>query len=149
VDADVRAIPQGMRSVTPHIVVRGAARAAEWYASALGAEEHDRLELSGGKLLYAELWFGDSAVRIADDFTEAGVLSPQSIGGTPVVRHLFTEDVAALWKRAVDAGAEILQSASGATSNQGGRRPASRVGAPKAQRPLRASTSRSTSPPSL
>jgi PhnB protein len=108
VDADVRAIPQGMRSVTPHIVVRGAARAAEWYASALGAEEHDRLELSGGTLLYAELWFGDSAVRIADDFTEAGVLSPQSIGGTPVVRHLFTEDVAALWKRAVDAGAEIL-----------------------------------------
>jgi PhnB protein len=108
VDADVRAIPQGMHSVTPHIVVRGAARAAEWYPSALGAEEHDRLELPGGNLLYVELWFGDSAVRIADEFPEAGVLSPQSIGGTPVVLHLFTQDVAALWERAVDAGAEIL-----------------------------------------
>jgi uncharacterized glyoxalase superfamily protein PhnB len=97
-----------MHSLTPHIVVQDAARAAEWYASALGAEEHDRLELPGGKLLYVELWFGDSAVRVADEFPEAGVLSPRSIGGTPVVLHLFTDAVAALWKRAVDAGAEIL-----------------------------------------
>ena len=71
-DVEVRAIPQGMHSVTPHIVVRDAARAAEWYPSALGAEEHDRLELPGGKLLYVELWFGDSAVRVADEFPEAG-----------------------------------------------------------------------------
>jgi uncharacterized glyoxalase superfamily protein PhnB len=108
VDAAVRAIPEGMHSLTPHIVVRDAARAAEWYLSALGAEEHDRLGLPGGKLMYVELWFGDSAVRIADEFPEAGVLSPQSIGGTPVVLHLFTEDVAALWNRAVAAGAEVL-----------------------------------------
>jgi PhnB protein len=108
VDSDVRAIPQGMHSVTPHIVVRDAAGAAQWYASALGAEEHDRLGLPGGKLLYVELWFGDSAVRVADEFPEAMVLSPHTIGGTPVVLHLFTEDVDALWRRAVDAGAEVL-----------------------------------------
>ena len=107
-DVDVRAIPQGMHSVTPHIVVRDAIRATEWYPSALGAEEHDRLELPGGKLLYVELWFGDSAVRVADEFPKAGVLSPQSIGGTPVVLHLFTDDVATLWRQAVDAGAEVL-----------------------------------------
>jgi PhnB protein len=74
----------------------------------LGAEVRDRLALPSGKLLYVELWFGDSAVRVADEFPEAGVLSPQSIGGTPVVLHLFTNDVAALWQRAVDAGAEVL-----------------------------------------
>ena len=97
-DSNVRAIPQGMHSVTPHIVVRDAARAAEWYASALCAEERDRLGLPDGRLLNVELRFGDSAVRIADEFLEAGVLSPQSIGGTPVVLHLFTDDVAALWE---------------------------------------------------
>ena len=105
---DVRAIPEGMHTITPHIVVRDAARAADWYRSALGAEERDRLGLSGGKLMYVELWFGDSAVRVSDEFPEAGILSPQSIGGTPVVLHLFTADVDALWDRAVHAGAEIL-----------------------------------------
>jgi PhnB protein len=104
----VSEIPEGMHSITPHIVVRDAARAAEWYVSALGAEERDRLALPGGKLMYVELWFGDSAVRVSDEFPEAGILSPQSLGGTPVVLHLFTADVDALWDRAVDAGAEIL-----------------------------------------
>jgi PhnB protein len=104
----VSEIPEGMHSITPHIVVRGAARAAEWYVSALGAEERDRLALPGGKLMYVELWFGDSAVRVSDEFPEAGILSPQSLGGTPVVLHLFTADVDALWDRAVVAGAEIL-----------------------------------------
>ena len=93
---DVRAIPEGIHTITPHLVVRDAARAAEWYASAFGAEERDRLALPGGKLMYVELWFGDSAVRVSDEFPEAGIRSPQSIGGTPVVLHLFTADVDAL-----------------------------------------------------
>jgi len=97
-----------MHTITPHIVVRDAARAAEWYASAFGAEERDRLPLPGGKLMYVELWFGDSAVMVADEFPEAGVVSPQSIGGTPVVLHLFTDEVEALWERALGAGAEVL-----------------------------------------
>jgi PhnB protein len=104
----VKAIPEGMHTITPHIVVRDAAHAAEWYAEALGAEERGRLPLPGGKLMYAELWFGDSAVMVADEFPEMGVLSPQSVGGTSVTLNLFTEDVDALWVRAVDAGAEVL-----------------------------------------
>jgi PhnB protein len=56
-----------------------------------------------------ELWFGDSAVMIADEFPESGVLSPQAIGGNPVVLHFSTEDVEALWKRALEAGAEVVQ----------------------------------------
>ncbi|HET7309033.1 MAG TPA: VOC family protein, partial [Actinomycetota bacterium] len=88
----VSAIPEGTHTITPHIVVRDAARAAEWYVAALGAEERDRLALPGGKLMYVELWFGDSAVRVSDEFPEAGILSPQSLGGTPVVLHLLTAD---------------------------------------------------------
>ena len=122
---DVRAIPEGTATITPHLVVRDAARAAEWYASAFGAEERDRLVLPpGGKLMYVELWFGDSAVRVSDEFPEAGIRSPQSIGGTPVVLHLFTADVDALWERAVDAGAEILhpsRTSSGGSARSGDR----------------------------
>jgi PhnB protein len=104
----VQAIPDGMHTITPHIVVQDATRAAEWYKAALGAVERGRLSLPGGKLMYVELWFGDSAVMVADEFPEAGILSPQAIGGTAVVLHLFTEDVDALWQRAIDAGAQVL-----------------------------------------
>jgi PhnB protein len=100
---------EGMHTITPHIVVRDAAAAAGWYKQALGADERGRIEVPGGKLMQVELWFGDSAVMLADEFPELGVLSPLSIGGTATVLHLCTDDVDALWKRAVDAGAEIRQ----------------------------------------
>ena len=96
-------------TITPHLVVREAARAAEWYRDALGAEERGRIEVPGGKLMQVELWFGDAQVMLADEFPELGVLSPLSIGGTATVLHLQTEDVDALWERATAAGAEVLQ----------------------------------------
>jgi PhnB protein len=94
--------------ITPHLVVRGAAEAAEWYEGALGAEERSRVPLPNGKLLTVELRFGDSTLRLADEFPELDVLSPQAIGGTAVVLHLSTDDVETLWQRALDAGAEVI-----------------------------------------
>lgn len=99
--------PIGPFAITPHIVVRGAGRAAEWYRTALGAEERSRVPLPDGRLMSVELRFGGSTVMVADEFPEMGILSPQSLGGTPVVLNLSTGDVDALWRRAVDAGAEV------------------------------------------
>jgi len=102
-------VPAGMHTITPHLVVGDSAAAADWYKHVLGAEERNRIELPGGKLMQVELWFGDSAVMLADEFPEAGVLSPLSVGGTATVLHLYTNDVDALWNRAVDAGADVRQ----------------------------------------
>lgn len=104
----IRATPFGFHTITPHVVVGDAAQAAEWYAQALGAEERHRVPLPNGKLMSVELRFGDSTVMVADEFPEAGVVSPLAFGGTAVVLHLFTDDVDALWQRAVEAGAEVL-----------------------------------------
>ena len=101
--------PEGMHTITPHIVVSDATAATDWYKQVLGAEERSRIEVPGGKLMQVELWFGDSAVMLADEFRELGVLSPLSVGGTATVLHLYANDVDALWKRAVDAGAEVRQ----------------------------------------
>jgi PhnB protein len=101
--------PEGMHTITPHIVVSDAAAATDWYKQVLGAEERSRIEVPGGKLMQVELWFGDSAVMLADEFPELGVLSPLSVGGTATVLHLYTNDVDALWKHAVDAGADMRQ----------------------------------------
>jgi PhnB protein len=100
--------PGGTHTVTPHIVVRGAARAAEWYAGALGAEEQSRVPVPGSKLMSVELRFGDSTVMLADEFPEMGVLSPESLGGTQGALHLSTDDVDSLWEQAVEAGAVVF-----------------------------------------
>src|SRR5215207_8181816 len=98
----------GMHSITPHIVVRDADAASNWYRQALGAVERTRLTLPNGKVVYAELHFGDSAVMVADEFPDAGIVSPLAIGGNAVVLHLCTEDGEALWRRASGAGAEVV-----------------------------------------
>jgi PhnB protein len=98
-----------MHTITPHIVVGDAAAAAGWYATVFGAEERGRLAVPGGKLMQVELWFGDSAVMLADEFPDMGVLSPLSVGGTATVLHFTTDDADAVWQRAVDGGAEIRQ----------------------------------------
>jgi len=94
--------------VTPHIVVRDASRAADWYKRALGAEERSRVPLPGGKVMTVELWFGDSPVMIADEFPDLGIVSPLTLGGTYGALHLTTSDVDTLWQRAIDAGAEVF-----------------------------------------
>jgi PhnB protein len=96
-------------NVTPHIVVRDAARAAAWYVDALGAEERGRIPVPGGKLMQVELWFGESQVMLADEFPELDVLSPRAIGGTATVLHLSVDDVDSAWERALAAGAEVRQ----------------------------------------
>jgi PhnB protein len=103
----VAEIPEGIHTITPHIVVGDAAEAAEWYATALGAEERSRVPLPGGRVMTLELKFGDSAVMVASEFPDAGIVSPLTIGGTATVLQLYTGDVDALWARAVDAGAEV------------------------------------------
>lgn len=106
---ETQAVPAGTHTITPHIVVRDAARAAAWYTEAFGAEERGRIPVPGGKYLEIELRIGDSTLMIADEFPEMGVLSPLSVGGTYGALHIATADVDALWARAVAAGAEVFQ----------------------------------------
>jgi len=98
-----------LHTITPHLVVGDAAAAAAWYTRILGATETGRVEVPGGKLMQVELRFGDSTVMLADEFPDLGVLSPLSVGGTATALHLRSDDVDALWQRAVDAGAEMRQ----------------------------------------
>ncbi len=96
-------------TVTPHIVVRDAARAADWYARALGAEIGTRVPVPGGKFMQIELRFGHSSVMIADEFPEMGVVSPLTLGGTYGALTITTDDVDGMWQQALSAGAQIFQ----------------------------------------
>src|SRR5215203_6422218 len=96
-------------SITPHLVVQGAERAATFYREAFGAEELSRIPTPDGRLMSVQLRVGDSVLHLADEFPEMGVLAPPSIGGTPVVLALEVADADAVFAQAVAAGAEAGQ----------------------------------------
>jgi len=96
-------------TITPHIVVSDAARAVDWYTDVLGGEERLRIAVPDGRLMSVELHFGDSAVMLADEFPEMGIVSPQTLGGTYMALHLLVDDVDRVWQRALDGGAEAFR----------------------------------------
>ncbi|MBI4293456.1 MAG: VOC family protein [Betaproteobacteria bacterium] len=103
----VKPIPEGMHTVTPHLVCAGAADAIAFYSKAFNAVEVGRLAGPQGKLMHAMIRIGDSGVMLVDEFPEWGAFGPKSLKGSPVTIHLCVENVDAFVKRAVDAGAKI------------------------------------------
>jgi PhnB protein len=96
-------------SITAHIVVQGADRAAAFYRDAFGAEEIERIPTPDGRLMSVQLRIAHSLLHVADEFPEMGVLAPPSVGGTAVVLALDVADAAAVFAQAVAAGAEVRQ----------------------------------------
>ncbi len=106
--AEVKPIPKGMSTVTPHLVCKGAADAIEFYKKAFGAVEIGRFPTPDGKkLLHAMISIGDSMIMLADESPECGALGPSSLKGSPVTFYLYVKDVDAFVDRAVKAGAKV------------------------------------------
>ena len=104
--AKVKPKPQGYHTVTPSIVVRGGAKALEFYQKAFDAEETLRMPGPGGSILHAEFRIGDSVIMLGGEMPDMGARSPKAYGGTPVRFYVYVENVDAAWKRAIDAGAK-------------------------------------------
>lgn len=104
-----RAVPEGYHTVTPYLCVKGASQALEFYKRAFRARELMRIAQPDGRIGHAEIEIGDSRIMLADEFPEHGHRSPQSIGGSPVGIHLFVEDVDAMARQAIAAGAKVLR----------------------------------------
>ena len=101
-----QAIPKGLHTVTPSLVVAGAAKAIDFYKKALGAEELMRFPGPDGKIMHAEIRVGDSVIMLGDEMPDQGAKGPKAYGGTSVSFFVYGENVDAAWKRAVDAGAK-------------------------------------------
>ena len=103
----VKPIPEGYQSVTPYLIVGGAADAIEFYKKAFGATELFRMPAPDGKIGHAEIKVGDSPIMLADEHPDMGYKGPQSIGGSPVSLMIYVADVDTVFKQAVDAGAIV------------------------------------------
>jgi uncharacterized glyoxalase superfamily protein PhnB len=103
----VQPIPAGFHTLTPHLIVRNATEALEFYKNALGAEILHVAKMPDGKIMHAALRIGDSMLMLNDEMPAYGALSPLAHNGTGVTIHIYTEDADALFNRAVSAGAQV------------------------------------------
>jgi PhnB protein len=106
-NAAVKPIPDGMHSITPHLVCAGAADAIEFYKKAFGAVEGGRMPGPDGKLMHAQIMIGDSHIMLADEFPDWGSVGPKALGGTPVTIHLYVPNADEVFQRALDSGATV------------------------------------------
>jgi len=105
----VKPIPDGYHTVTPYLIVQGAARAIEFYKRAFGATELMRFPGPGGKVGHAEIRIGDSPIMLADEHPEMGARGPLSYGGSPMSILLYVKDVDSMASQAVAAGAKVVK----------------------------------------
>ena len=105
----VKPIPDGYHTVTPYLIVKGAARAIDFYKQAFGATEIMRVPGPNNTVMHAELKIGDSVIMLADEQgTPAGAeyRSPQSIGGSPVSLMIYVPEVDKTFKQAISLGSQ-------------------------------------------
>jgi PhnB protein len=100
-------IPEGYHTATPYLVIDGAAEAIDYYKKAFGAKERMRMEAPGNRIGHAEIEIGDSLVMLSDAFPQSTTKAPTELGGTTAGVFLYVEDVDAVVKKAVDAGATV------------------------------------------
>ena len=100
----VKAIPEGYHTVTPYLIIKGAADAIEFYKTAFGATELFRMAQPDGKIGHAEIQIGDSRIMLADEFPEMSYLGPSTLGGSSVSIMLYVEKVDAVFTQAIAAG---------------------------------------------
>jgi PhnB protein len=103
----VKPIPDGFQGATPMLAIRDAARALAFYKKAFGATEVTRLTEPSGKIAHAEIKVGQAVIMLAEEHPDYN-RSPQSLGGSSVILHLYVEDVDAFACQAVAAGAKLV-----------------------------------------
>jgi PhnB protein len=107
--ANIKTVPEGYRSLTPYLFIKGAAAAIEFYKNVFGATERMRMPGPEGRVMHAELQIGDSILMLADESPQMGALSPQTIGGSGSLISVYVADVDAAVAKAVAGGAKIVR----------------------------------------
>jgi PhnB protein len=104
-----KSIPDSYHSVTPYLVIAGAAKAIDFYKKAFNAIEIMRMEDPRGKIGHAEIKIGDSHLMLADEYPDMGYLAPTSLGGSAVSLMVYVDRVDDVFKQALKSGAQEMQ----------------------------------------
>jgi PhnB protein len=105
----VKPIPDGYHTATPVLIVNGASSAIEFYKRAFGAKERMRFDDPSGRVAHGEIKIGNSTIMLADESPKMEFKSPETLGGTTATIHLYVENVDAVAKQALAAGAREVR----------------------------------------
>ncbi len=103
----VNPIPEGMHSLTPHLICANASAAIDFYQRAFNATLGGRMDGPNGSVMHAMMKIGDSHIMLADEMPDWGSVGPRTLKGSPVVLHVYVPDVDAAFAQAVEAGAKV------------------------------------------
>jgi len=103
----VKPIPAGYEKITPYLIIRGAAKAIDFYKQAFGATEKMRMPMPDGRIGHADITIDGSNIMLADEMHEMDIKGPESLGGSSVGLLLYVEDVDARFDRAIKAGGKV------------------------------------------
>jgi PhnB protein len=105
--ANTKNPPEGYSSLTPYLMVKGAAAAIDFYKNVFGAMENMRMPMPDGRIGHAELRIGDSVLMLADEFPEAEAMSPTTLGGTTVGLMIYVDDADTMFNKAISMGGKV------------------------------------------
>ena len=93
--------PDGYPSVSPYLVVDGAAATIDFLVKGLGGVEIRRFANEEGRVVHAEVRLDDSVIMIGD--------AAEGWPPLPAHVHVYVPDVDAAYQRALDAGATVVR----------------------------------------
>ena len=88
---------KGLRTVTPYLIVDGAAKLMDFVKAVFGGEEIFRMARPDGKIMHAEARIGDAVIEMSD--------ANEQFPARPMPIHVYVRDVDATYARAMEAGA--------------------------------------------
>lgn len=105
----VKPVPDGYHSIQPYLYLRDATSAIAFYKKAFNAKVTVHMPGPDGRVMHAEMQFGDSIIMLADEAPERGVHGPQHYGGAPFCLAYYVEDCDAIYRQAIAAGAKSVR----------------------------------------
>lgn len=107
--AQVKPIPDGYHSIQPYLIFKNCSEAIAFYTKAFGATEKFRMQDKEGRIQHAEMQIGDSVLMMADEAPKIEAYSIDHFGGSPISLLIYTENCDAMYKQAVQSGAQSLR----------------------------------------
>lgn len=93
--------PTNYNSVSPYFIIQGAQEFVELLMKVFDAQELRRYTMPDGSIMYAEIKIDDSVIMLGE--------SSDKFTPIPMVMHVYVADVDETFKRAIDAGCEIIE----------------------------------------
>lgn len=99
-EATMVSLREGFHSLTPYLIVPGAAQFIEFAKEVFGAEERLRVPTGDGRIMHAELRIGDSMIELSD--------GNEQHPPRPAAIHVYVPAADGVYRRALDAGSTSL-----------------------------------------